>query len=272
MSTLRFISVLLAVLLVAPAAAVRHAHAQAPTQQDAGVDDVLDEGLFEDARETEPGAPPVDLPSVIPPESAPGGDLPGAAIEGGAPREGENRWNVVMTIAVVMNYVFDNSPDSFVVKYQFVINGQANAETAVLRGDADITASVAGPLSKWPTGECKLSVTIPKVPYELTFRKTADDKGNLKLVFRKSINEDWQSQCTFGDAPGARFETRGAPEAWLSKALEKARPPIKDIIADLGPEETTSRFVISKESIPDPPLGSAEIEGTGVITIRPGGQ
>ena len=272
MQMLRIASILLALLLVAPAAGVRYAHAQAtaPAAEDAGVDEVLDEGLLEDAREPEPGAPPVDLPPVVPGEPSPA--TPGAAIEGGAPREGENRWNVTMTIAVVMNYVFDNSPDSFVVKYQFVINGQANAETAVLRGEADITASVQGPLSKWPTGECKLTVTVPKVPYELTFRKTGDDKGNLKLVFRKSINEDWQSQCTFGDTPGARFETRGAPEAWLSKALEKARPPIKDLIADLGTEETTSRFVISKESIPDPPLGSAEIEGTGVITIRPGGQ
>lgn len=240
--------------------------AQEDTGIDTGVDDVLDQGLFEDAREEEGAAPPAGEagPEVAPPAAG--------EIERGEAGEGQTRWTVSMTVAVLMNYVFTDSNDSFTIRYRFEIKGTVNAETAVLRGDLDINADVQGSLAKWPTGECTLSVNVPKVPYELTFRKTGDDKTSLRLVLRRAVNEDWQSRCTFSDSPGARLETRGAPETWLAKALEKARPPLKDLIADIGEEETTTRFIISKEQISDPPLGSGEIEGTGVITIRPGGE
>lgn len=215
-----------------------------------------------DERPAEPKEEPIVKPLIPPAER----------IEGGAAREGETRWNVDITGAVIMSYVFNDSPDSFTIKYRWEVKGQANATTAVIRGDADMSAEVEGPLSKWPTGECRLSILIPKIPFELTFKKPEGGKGNIKLVFKRQISEDWQSKCTFTDAPGAKFETRGGPEAWLTKALDKARPPLKDIVADIGDEETTTRFVISKETIVDPPLGSGEIEGTGVITIKPGGE
>lgn len=242
----------------------------APAQEgeDTGVDEVLDEGLFEDALGPEPGSVPGETPAAEPPPPV----VAAPPIEGGAPGEGQTRWNVSITTAVLVNYVFTDLPDGFTVKYRFEIKGVANAETAVIHGEADISADVEGPLSRWPTGECRLSITIPKVPYELTFRRTGDEKSSLKLLFRRQISEDWQSRCTFVDAPGARFDTRGAPETWLTKALDKARPPLKDLIADLGTDERTTTFVIAKESINDPPLGSVEIDGTGVITIRPGGE
>lgn len=218
---------------------------------------------------------------LIPELPAPGGEegpaaageLPAERVTGGAAGEGETRWAVDITGAVVMNYVFNDSSDSFTVKYRFEVKGQANANTAVIRGDVDIDANVEGPLSTWPTGECRLEITIPKVPFELTFNKRPDEeRGSLKLSFKRTINEDWQSKCTFTDAPGARFDTRGSPETWLAKALEKARPPLKDVLTEIGREETTTRFVINKETINDAPLGSGEFEGTGVITITPGGE
>lgn len=210
-----------------------------------------------------------------PGEERPAPDVlePQERIAGGEAGEGETRWGVDITGAVVINYVFNDSPDSFTVKYRWGVKGEANANTAVIRGDADIDATVEGPLSKWPTGECELAINVPKIPFELTFNRRPDEeRGSLKLVFKKTISEDWQSHCTFTDAPGAKFDTRGAPESWLSKALEKARPPLKDVIADIGTEETTTRFVINKEIINDAPLGSGELEGTGVITITPGGE
>jgi hypothetical protein len=186
------------------------------------------------------------------------------------PGEAENRWTVKINAAIRANYVFNDSPDSFVIKYRWEIVGQANAATAVIRGDAEISAEVEGFLAKWPTGECSLSVTIPKVPFELTFRKSDEERGSVALKFRRNIMENWQSKCTFTDAPGARFETTGDPERWLAKAVEKARPPLRSIVTDLGDEETTTSFVINKEVIDDPPLGTVEIEGTGVVTITPG--
>lgn len=212
----------------------------------------------------EPQEKPFEPPIQLPP-------LPSERMEEERAREGETRWNVTVTGAVMMNYVFNESSNNFTVKYRWEAKGQANAATAVIRGDADISADVQGPLSRWPTGECKLEVSIPKVPFEMTFRKPEGDRGTIKIVFKRPISEDWQSKCTFTDAPGARFNTRGLPESWLSKAMDKTRPSLKEITTEIGPEETTTRFVINKEVISDPPLGSGEIEGTGVVTVRPGG-
>lgn len=186
------------------------------------------------------------------------------------PGEEENRWRIKINAAIRANYVFNDSPDSFLIKYRWEIEGQANAQTAVIRGDADISADVEGFLAKWPTGECSLSVTIPKIPFEMTFNKSEEEKGSVSLKFRRNILENWQSKCTFTDAPGARFETSGDPERWLARAVEKARPPLRSIVADITDEETTTSFVINKEILDDPPLGTVEIEGTGVITISPG--
>jgi hypothetical protein len=193
-------------------------------------------------------------------------------LEDREPGADEARWGIRINAAVRANYVFNDSPDSFVINYAFEVQGQANADTAVMRGDAAINAEVEGFLSRWPTGECSLAVSIPKVPFEITFRKAREDKGSVSLKFRKAIMEDWKSSCSFTDAPGARFDTSGPPEKWLARAIEKARPPLRSIVADMAEgEETTSSFVIPKEVLDDPPLGSVEIEGTGVVTITPGG-
>jgi len=203
--------------------------------------------------------PPVTAAPAVPPT------------EGGTPAEGETRWGVKINAAIRAHYVFNDSPDNFVIKYRWEIKGQANANTAVIRGDADINADVEGFLSKWPTGECKLEVSIPKVPFELTFQKSAEDKGSIALQFRRAITEDWQSRCSFTDAPGARFDTRGDPEKILARAIEKARPPLRSIVTDIKNEETSTTFIIGKEVIDDPPLGTIEVEGTGVVTVTPGG-
>jgi len=192
-------------------------------------------------------------------------------IEGGEPGEGERRWEVKINAAVRANYVFNESPDNFVIKYTFEVKGDANAETAVIRGDADITANVEGFIAKWPTGQCNLNISIPKVPFEITFRKGGEEKGSVALQFRKPIMEDWKSSCSFTDAPGAKFDTSGPPEKWLAVAIEKARPPIRSMVADIKEEETTTSFVIPKQTIDDAPLGTIEVEGTGVVTITPGG-
>lgn len=218
-----------------------------------------DEGLFE------PPEPLVETETKEPDEE------PVEKIEAGKPQEGENRWAVDITGAVIVNYTFANSQDMFTVKYRWEVKGQANAATALINGDADVNADVQGPLAKWPTGECKLEITVPKVPFNLTFRRSGEDRATLSLNFKRQISEDWQSRCTFIDAPGKKFDTRGSPEMWLNQAIAKATPSLKNALVDVGTSETTTQFIIKKESIPDPPLGKAEIEGTGVITITPGG-
>lgn len=232
----------------------------------------------------QPGAPqfPVArpaLPPAAPPipgepaETAEGEEPPPEVepIAGGEALEGQTSWTIRITGAVRANYVYNDSPDSYIIKYRWEVKGQANANTAVMRGDAEINATVEGFLAKWPTGECKLEVTVPKVPFELTFQRTGDEKGNVALTFKKIITEDWQSRCSFADSPGSKFDTRGDPEKLLTRALDKARPPLRSIITNLGREETTTSFVISKEVIDDAPLGTIEIEGTGVVTVTPSG-
>ena len=190
-------------------------------------------------------------------------------IEPGEEGEEENRWTININGQIKLNYLFNNSEDSFVIKYRWEISGEANAATAVIRGNADIDAKVEGFLSQGPAFECRLEVSIPKVPFEITFRRTDEESSNIRLVFRRAISEAWQSKCSFTDAPGARFDTTGEPEQWLTRALKKARPPLKSIITELAEEETRTPWVINKQIFSDPPLGTAEIEGAGVITITP---
>ncbi|MBI4126313.1 MAG: hypothetical protein HY465_02345 [Deltaproteobacteria bacterium] len=180
---------------------------------------------------------------------------------------------IVLDGAVTLNYVFDNASESFIIKYSFHIEGNAAADAAVIKGEADIKGDVEGFLAKWPEGECKLSVTIPKIPFEMSFRASGEEKGRVSFKLKDKILETWESRCTFSDAPGKTFQTRGTPEEWLNKALQKARPPLNSISVKLDVEEaTTTTFQISKQILKDPPIGTAEIEGTGVITVKPAGE
>ncbi len=239
--------------------------------EEPGFEEPAEEGLVPDVPQPgvpRPAARPAPGAATTTEEELPPLDEP---LAGGEAREGQTSWTIRITGAVRANYVYRDSPDSYVVKYRWEVKGAANANTAVIRGDADINAQVEGYIAKWPTGECKLEVTIPKVPFEITFQRSGEDKGNVALNFKKAITEDWQSRCTFTDAPGAKFDTRGDPEKILSRAIDKARPPLRSIIANLTRDETTTSFVINKETIDDAPLGSIEIEGTGVVTITPAG-
>ena len=89
------------------------------------------------------------------------------------------------------------------------------------------------------------------------------------MRFKGKVLETWTSTCSFQGAD-KKFETVGDPERWLSRALAKARPPLSSLgikLEDGKPSTTT--FNIRKQVLKDPPLGTAEIEGTGVITITP---
>ncbi|PIR24640.1 MAG: hypothetical protein COX62_05100 [Deltaproteobacteria bacterium CG_4_10_14_0_2_um_filter_43_8] len=187
-----------------------------------------------------------------------------------ATEESARRRNVVIDSVVTLNYVFENSANSFLNKYHIHLEGIATGSTAVIKGEATITCEAEGFLAKWPGGECKLTCSIPKVPYEMAFRQTGEDKGSIALRWKTNIFETWKSECTFKEANSKPFVTTGSPELWLAKALKQARPPLGAIALKLeNDQETTSTFVINKTELADPPIGNAELEGTGVITIKP---
>ena len=219
----------------------------------------------EEAEELEPEERRVERP----PAARPRADVPPGEMAEDA-REGEELRDVIIDGVISLNYIFDNSPDNFVLKYHLHLEGKIAASTAVIKGNARIVAEVKGFLAKWPTGECKLLVNVPETPFQMTFRKTGDDKANVNLTFPRPITETWESKCTFKDAPNAKFDTKGEPEKWLSKALQRARPPLARMTVNLSSNETTTmKFQIRKQTLKDPPLGSAEVEGTGVITVKP---
>lgn len=178
---------------------------------------------------------------------------------------------VVIDGSINLSYLFDESPDNFEVKYHIHAEGKAAAAEAMITGNAEIASQVQGYLSKWPSGECALDVTIPKVPFEMAFRKQGDTQARVAMRFKGKITETWQSRCTFSDAPGKHFDTKGDPEQWLAKALEKTSPSLSALALTLDASKpTTANFTINKQVLRDPPLGTAEIEGQGVITVKPG--
>lgn len=254
--------------------------AYAAEQAETGTgEDIIDSGPLAPKREEAPGEegapiPPEDMTEEETPETGVPAAKPPVAAKPAEPaetREGEEAREVVIDSLVNLNYIFTNSPDSFILKYHVHLEGKLAAATAVIKGNASIATEVTGFLAKWPTGECKLAVTIPDSPFEMTFRKTAEDKATIDLKFTNPIMETWESLCSFKDAPDAKFNTKGDPEKWLAKAFEKARPPLTRLTVNLNPEEsTTMKFEVSKQIVKDPPLGSAEVDGTGVITINPG--
>jgi hypothetical protein len=186
--------------------------------------------------------------------------------------EGGDQRKVMIDGMVSLNYVFNNAPESFIVNYHFRIEGDTKARTAVIRGEANIDAKVEGALAKWSGGECKLNITIPKAPFQVTFRRNEDEEeASINLRFTKPIMEEWESECNFGEGVKP-FVTKGTPEKWLERALSRTSPPMRSLVAKLsGDEKTTSNFLISKHQVNDPPLGTIEIEGKGIITIIPAG-
>ncbi len=237
----------------------------AEQDDDARIDEQIEEELLDRQADAEEEENPLESPLPLPEA------FTGRRDEGELAEEvsGEGGRQIKISGVVIMNYVFENSADSFTVKYRWELKGEANADTAVIKGDVDMEAEVDGFLAKWPTGECKLDISIPKVPFELTYKKTGEEKGDLRLSFKKPITEDWSSKCSFTDTPGAKLETSGPPEKWLAKALEKARPPLRSIVIEVKDEETTTPLVIGKETISDAPIGTMEIEGTASVTVSP---
>ena len=181
--------------------------------------------------------------------------------------------NIIIDGLVSLNYVFNDAPESFIINYHFRIEGETRARTAVIRGEAAIDVKVEGVLAKWPGGECTLGITIPKAPFQVTFRRKEDsDDANINLRFTKPIMEEWESTCTFGESGAKPFVTKGMPEKWLQRALAKTSPPMRSLVAKLDDnEKTTNNFLVNKHQINDPPLGTIEVEGKGIITIIPAG-
>ena len=179
---------------------------------------------------------------------------------------------VIIDLMIDANYVFENSPDSFDVKYHIQVESKDfSTKTSVFRGDAEIEAKVTGFLAKWDTGECKLDITIPKTPFQATVRQSEEEKLSIDFKFTKKVSEQWKSTCSFGDAEAKPFETIGANEEWFQKALAKSSPPLTALIADAKPgQKSVSNFVISTHTFNDPPIGSVEVTGKGTITVISG--
>jgi hypothetical protein len=177
---------------------------------------------------------------------------------------------VTIDTVVYVDYQFFDSPDAFKVKYHINMGGNANLAAAVIRGSAEIATEVSGFLAKWPQGQCMLSVSIAKVPYEIKYNQTGTDEVDLSINFKRDITERWESNCTFMGIRAKPFKTEGTAEKWIAEALKKSIPPISSIVAPIEAGESTSTtFDISEYTIIEEDLGSAKVKGTGIITIAP---
>ncbi len=185
-------------------------------------------------------------------------------------KEGEGPKRVTIDAVVVVKYTFSGGADSYSVKYHLNMGGEVAGETGMIKGNARIATDISGYLENNPgLCQCLLKVSISDVPYEVVFKRTSETEADIEVSFKGQILEDWQSLCTFLDASGAKFNTRGAPERWIGLALEKAKPSLTRLTAPLDAEKSTSiKFAIPKYTVEDTGLGDAEIEGTGIVTIE----
>lgn len=178
------------------------------------------------------------------------------------------RYNLTIDAVIVVNYTFADH-ETYNVKYRIELAGDLNADVGMIKGNAKVATDIGGYLAKTSLFECLLKVSIADVPYEIYFQKTGEKEAEINVAFKGQILEDWESLCTFLDASGAKFNTRGSPERWIGVALEKAKPPLTKIIMRVGSKTTTTKFSILKHTVQEAGLGSAEIDGTGVVTLKP---
>lgn len=185
---------------------------------------------------------------------------------------GDEPYKIVIRADIELSYVFAESPDSFLIKYKLNMEGAVRNKVDVIKGKGLVQTEVQGFLAKWPTGECKLMVSIGEIPFELIFTKMTEELVLLNVNYAEEILEKLESNCTFLDAPGAKFNTSGNPEKWLETAMGKNSYRFKNLkipIDRLHRETTTLTFEPQRFLVADPPLGSAEIEFKGTIQIIP---
>lgn len=181
-------------------------------------------------------------------------------------------YRILVEGAVDLNYVFAESPDSFIVTYKFRMEAQAKNQVDLIKEKGQITTGIEGALAKWPSGECALNVNVGEFPFELTFNKVEEEMIRIDIRIPGEILEKWESNCSFIDAPGSKLNTTGNPEKWLMRALQRPVPAFTDLtipIDRLHKLTSTLEFEIEQFLVPDPPLGSAEIVGKGKIQIIP---
>lgn len=191
-----------------------------------------------------------------------------------APKAKPNEWLTSLKADIAVNYTFnDATRDSFKITYHISLGGPMVTGTSMIRGNATVKTDISGFLAKWGSGQCLLQVSVPNIPYEMTVVRQGDNKVKLGLTFKQKILEDWQSLCTFLDAPDSRFYTKGEPEKWIGDALQKSEPDLNKLEMSISEKEKTeTQFKISKYSVKDGSIGTAEVEGSGTVTIQPPAQ
>ncbi len=171
---------------------------------------------------------------------------------------------------VIVSYTFESSPDSYQVKYHLNLGGNIKTKAGRIKGMAKVATDISGYLAKSTAFECMLKVTVATAPYEVIYNLSGEDELNLDVSIKGQLLEDWESFCTFLDQTKAKFNTRGNPELWINNALSKSDPPMSKLVAEFDKTKTTTvKFTVPKYTVRDEGLGFAEVEGTGVITIKP---
>ena len=171
---------------------------------------------------------------------------------------------------VNLNYVFAESPDNFIVKYNFKVEETIRNQVDVKKGNMEITIQTEGFLKKWTKGECLLQVSTGKIPYELIFNRTSDEEARIDFKLKESILEKWESNCSFSDSTGKKVSTTGDPEKWLDPAIQKCSPSLRRLKIPLNSREATQTTCeIKQHQLPDIPIGSVEIEGKTVVKLEP---
>lgn len=181
-------------------------------------------------------------------------------------------FRIRMTSQITMNYVFNDSPDSFLITYRLELSEPVHNKADVLKGSAKIGVSIKGFLAKWPSGECTLNISASEAPYEIIYNRHQEENAKINIRFTGTILEQWQSNCQFKDQAGSKFTTTGNPEKWLDRALKVAAREFTDMTLPVDRYHKQSHkqdFELKRFILADPPLGSAEIEGSGTVELMP---
>lgn len=193
---------------------------------------------------------------------------------GRLPDEGDAKqppsYKISVDAIININYTFLNGVDKFKVRYAVNLSDILKPRMTKVRGNASISTDISGTLAKWPGGECALAIATDAVPFEISVTPASGIDRQMAIKFNRGISENWQSKCSFVDDPDAHFNTSAGGEKWVENALRKTSPLLNQLSATFNQTgSSTLTFFIEKQKVVEEGIGSADVDGTGIISIEP---
>lgn len=163
---------------------------------------------------------------------------------------------------------------------QFEANIVLGKTRSIEKVDADFDSQHWGSLARNEYFDCRLDITIPQIPVELTTKiievipegeaEPTSQQLAIKVDFGTGLKEDWFSLCT--DISGDTLNTKGDTQEYNLQSLKMVEPVLSALLVeDYDPTAKTKiDLSIPSKVVPDDEIqNDITFSGEGSVTIDP---